>query len=259
MKNLWKFAVVLVVAFGLATAAQATIVFEESFDYPEGDLVGNMHPDGPIWYGDEGGMPVVADGLEYPGVITSGGAVEQLRPAARLSHPGITQMAETPGTWYFSFLVEGKHCAGVDPGAVVGYGLDWTSYTAAGAYVYITDTAGGEIGGLYADPGVDGEVHLFAWRYINNGAGEADQLDLAIDPDTAAPDWGAPLVSQTLDFTNSLTNVLRLDGTQGAAGPYGLVDEFRIATTFEESIGVPEPATLCLLGLGDLTLLRRRR
>ena len=74
-----------------------------------------------------------------------------------------------------------------------------------------------------------------------------------------APDWGAAIISATADFTNDLTESLRLDGQQGGADDYGLVDEFRIADNWPEAIGIPEPATLCLLGLGGLALLRRRR
>ena len=39
----------------------------------------------------------------------------------------------------------------------------------------------------------------------------------------------------------------------------GYVDEIRFATTWAEAAPVPEPATLCLLGLGGLALVRRRR
>ena len=37
------------------------------------------------------------------------------------------------------------------------------------------------------------------------------------------------------------------------------VDEFRMGSTWQDVTGVPEPATLTLLGLGALTLIRRRR
>jgi len=37
------------------------------------------------------------------------------------------------------------------------------------------------------------------------------------------------------------------------------VDEIRIGTTLADVIPVPEPASVALLGLGGLMLLRRRR
>ena len=38
-----------------------------------------------------------------------------------------------------------------------------------------------------------------------------------------------------------------------------LVDEIRVATTFDEAVPVPEPGTLVLLVLAGLLLIRRRR
>jgi hypothetical protein len=73
--------------------------------------------------------------------------------------------------------------------------------------------------------------------------------------DLATPGTG---VSKTIaGFDQSTLNIISL-GHRNSNGDQ-VYDEIRFAATYDEVIGIPEPATLVLIGAGGLMMLRRRK
>lgn len=99
--------------------------------------------------------------------------------------------------------------------------------------------------------------HLVA--KISQQGGEYERIDLFIDPastvEPVTPD--ATAINTGVNLTNlSLFNIRTANLESGDVIRF---DEIRIASTFAEAVGVPEPATLAMMGFAALSVLRRRQ
>ena len=245
----------------LAGSAQASVLMEESFDYPVGALSGNDD-----WSGGTG--TVTAGSLTYTGVVSVGNQSAGTRTGdAKIGTYG-NALFTTAGTYYIAYLIN------YDPGDNKPFiaGRDgsgtWLAHMQMGLYGsgYRLEVQGaGNTQDNYLNTGdaVTG-ANLFLCRWTNEGTAANDEILAMMNPDlSGATDWATLWASTSLHMSVTSQNitVAAVDTWMQNGGAGGPTDEWRIATTTEEALtGIPEPATMLVLACGGiLSLLRRRR
>ncbi|MFN3168254.1 MAG: PEP-CTERM sorting domain-containing protein [Phycisphaeraceae bacterium] len=144
----------------------------------------------------------------------------------------------------------------LDGTGVSGIGI---THSRANIEAVVWDSAGGrtefDSSLTMSGDGLTGPSTALIVGKIEWGVGSADETITLYHPD-AALNLGAPILAATaipaLDQTTFDNLALQFKDTPR-------MDEIRFGATSDEALGIPEPGSLALLGLGGLLVARRRR
>ena len=255
----------------LAGSAQATVLFDESFDYTA-DTQLDASGAWTTTLGDGTGHMVRSPGLAYTGMFTSGnrvvgsGNTNTDQSLSTTNGALINDVFSETGTYYYTTLLDGQdaqqwlyssYAAAEANQTRISYlksGSAWMRIrvqVAGGDYEY--SVGAGDITG--------GDPILVATKIVHTAGTTTDPISIVFNPDLSQSEatiFASPDHSINVDISQSAATdgaiMLRLNMATN-----NIYDEIRIATTWAEAIGVPEPATLGLVMVGGLALLRRRR
>ena len=247
------------VLFTALGTAQGELLWHEPFDYAmDSQVVGN----GPWQAGAD--STVIKEGLSYPGLVSSGGSGSFQGNSNK--HVWVSKDANGPnnvgwntpdsGVYYMTMLFSG--------GQNDVWHQPWKSiirYRGSNAGIENTDSRN------QTQPAVEGETALIALRVDTNRVDGQNKQQFLVNPDLSAgePDWDAVAIMPVPRMGGSYhwpdndgdNNFLQFSRSPSGGDTY--FDEIRIATTWDEAIGVPEPSSLILLGIGLLLPLLVRR
>ncbi len=230
---------------GAACAVNATLVSHYEF---EGNWDNSV----------AGALPGIHTGTGSPAVIANDserGLVADLTPTNSRVYIGYDTALNSIGTTkQFSIATWVKSSAGLNWQQIFGRGTQWGIRMVEGK-VQLFTTDGTLLGSTAIN---NGEWTHIAATY-NGGTGQAVVYVNGVQD-------GVSTINVTSNFASSLRAAIgaRSGSYSGADFIYtGYVDDLRV---YDNALGsneiaqiVPEPATICLLGLGALGLIRRKK
>ena len=270
----------LVVAICLLSgAAGANVLVYEGFatpgDYTNGTNYAAQAAGGEGWAGPytdttgTGAGQTVSTSLNYAGLPSEDGSLS--KPAglrmngARMFTPNPTMFATGGDVWFSAIFkrTAGSNNFGINVSQQTHeyYGVGFRSENFTGN---ITANIGGTPGTTSTKTAFANGDTVFVIGRVLVDAGSAGVgshiVDLWVNPSltadlsSAAPRSGDSWIDRTyVGF--AIADRVNFYAHQSSAVTY---DEIRIGSTFDDVVGVPEPATMTLLGLGAAALLRKR-
>jgi hypothetical protein len=232
-----------------ACQAGAAPLLAESFDYTQDQALTDQGG----WQGSNSAT-VTAPNLEYAGVPSSGLAIENTTSSGTANTLDIGLPTDQLGVWWMSCLVDDPN----ETGTTQITAFATKGHTGTGIRI-----ADGELrafsgpGGYARGPQLGEGLYWLVCRieYYYNATQDRDDVagTVWVNPDPASE----PLVADGTTITRgapSRQSSVRIALPGDAATR---VDELRVATSYADV--VPEPATLSVLALGAIGLIRRRR
>jgi len=284
-------AAVMVVALGVVTPCLADLVARDNFDYATGEIGGQNGGEG--WVGDwenfdntdtsEVVTPTTALSYNAGGGYRTlgGGNALQLAKEQNIVTPVIRQFDELPSgeTFYMRYLINLTTNTWDGDDFFVGF-ADYQEQSDNFAHANSPNVglraANSGPTDFFARPdtgstmATSGESFVVQTTYLvvarfedsSDSDGDYDLTSIWINPTFA--DAGTPDDTSNLDTNISfpmgaMEYVGWRFGSNLNASDVLLVDDLAITTSFEEAIGVPEPASVAMLAIGGGLLLARRK
>ena len=260
-----------ILVLALAGSARASVLMSDDFTYSDGNLVPNNG--GYSAGGGDGWGSAWQVAADFPcdptDIIISGNQVTNNTPI-----PGIIQgverdidSAQGATTQYFAWDM--RRYPGSPAVGLWGVAIDIPGGGGPTAIVYCYPVgAGWQTGGNIITGGVAGSgvyaadlTHRMVARIDFDKGGVNDELTVWVNPtaESDTPEW----VHHSQDMGSTLNGLTAVIFGRDMYGVPGVAwDNLNLTTTFAEARDgtmVPEPATMVVLALGALALLRKRR
>ena len=248
-------ALAAVVSLGIAGSASAVLLFDSSFDF--GPTSGDLDTaSGGQWGGNGNTIYDANTNLTYPGYKDGGGGSGTMTtgntPLTVAANPDLLTIDNVHGDYYVSLLLQGR----------TDYWVRAFSYIlqARGGgntiKLFDSDEAVSIDSGVATDPG----THLIVMKIVSKAGN--DEMGMVVNPDLSGPtaladlETGLSATIENKDFAAG-DGSLYFQFSRPPGGDQMWVDEVRWGTSLA---GVtPEPASMTLLAMGGLAMLRRRR
>jgi len=284
---MYRFGVLLLVVAGatclLLQSAQATVLFQEGFNYTPGS---NLAPGNDGWVGgSKANLDIASAAMTPPAVdntlsVTSGYALNVINGTSCIDSNFLSSPV-TSGNIYYSFLISSSatptnntYISLTDPlgGPANGSGDPLAVYygsSTGGWKIGVRTTSGGSGGSFETTTLNLNQTYFVVVDYAFNGSGAGyGQVNLWLDPpnSTLGPGGtgqpGTPDATQNAGTPNVVSSIadVAIKAQSVAYGQYEISD-LTIGTTWADvtPVVVPEPSTLVLVGLGVLGLVFARR